>query len=198
MREIKFYRSGDDHGWMSNFARFPIELDGKDWPTSEHYYQAMKFTDPQLQERVRLASGPGQAALIGRDKDLPLREDWDEVKDNVMRKVVLAKFRQHEELAYELVATGDAILIEHTKNDSYWADGGNGRGKNMLGVILMGVRDQLRTQHLSIPECGVEDDVFNSGPHPDTIPLEDRLPKSQRAAWRQRLESLRRGDHPER
>lgn len=144
VREIKFYRSSDPFGWMSNFARFPIELDGKDWPTSEHYYQAQKYLDPQLQERVRLASGPGQAALIGRDRDLPLREDWDEVKDDVMRKVVAAKFAQHEELAYELVATGDAILIEHTKNDTYWADGGNGKGKNMLGVILMEVRDGLR------------------------------------------------------
>ena len=146
-REIKFYRSGDDFGWMSNFGRFPIELDDKDWPTSEHYYQAQKYLDPELQEKVRLASGPGMAAMIGRDKDLPLREDWEEIKDDVMRKVVAAKFAQHPELAYELVATGDAILIEHTKNDSYWGDGGNGRGKNMLGVVLMEVRDGLRGEH---------------------------------------------------
>lgn len=144
MRKIKFYRSGDDFGWMSNFARFPIELDGKDWPTSEHYYQAQKFTDPELQEQVRQASGPGEAARIGRDPNNPLRPDWDQVKDDVMRKVVKAKFVQHKELAYELVATKDAELIEHTKNDAYWADGGNGKGKNVLGVILMEVREQLK------------------------------------------------------
>jgi ribA/ribD-fused uncharacterized protein len=144
-REIRFYRSGDEFGWLSNFARFPIELDGKDWPTSEHYYQAQKFLDVNLQEKIRLASRPGEAARIGRDPHNPLRPDWEEVRDDVMRKVVTAKFTQHEELAYELVATGDAKLIEHTKSDNYWGDGG-GRGKNMLGQILMEVRDKLRDQ----------------------------------------------------
>ncbi len=82
----------------------------------------------------------------GRDRSLPLRKDWESVKDNIMREVVYAKFTQHDHLKKTLLETGDAKLIEHTANDSYWADGGNGKGKNMLGIILMEVREKIRKE----------------------------------------------------
>ena len=63
-----------------------------------------------------------------------------------MREAVLAKFTQHESLRAILLSTSDAKLIEHTENDSYWGDGGDGSGKNMLGRILMEIRQQLRDQ----------------------------------------------------
>ena len=59
-----------------------------------------------------------------------------------MRRAVLEKFRQHPDIRAELPGTGDATLIEHTANDSYWGDGGGGR--NMLGRILMETRETLR------------------------------------------------------
>ena len=55
------------------------------------------------------------------------------------------KFSQNLEIAKELLATGDAILIEHTRNDDYWADGGDGSGKSKLGLLLMQVREELKT-----------------------------------------------------
>ena len=61
-----------------------------------------------------------------------------------MRKVVRAKFAQHEDLRQVLLATGDATLVEHTEKDRYWGDGGDGSGRNMLGRILMEVRQELR------------------------------------------------------
>jgi hypothetical protein len=63
-----------------------------------------------------------------------------------MREVVLAKFTQHTEIREILLGTGDALLIEHTENDNYWGDGGDGQGKNMLGKILMQVREKLREE----------------------------------------------------
>ena len=63
-----------------------------------------------------------------------------------MFDAVLAKFTQNPDIARKLLSTGDAYLIEHTKNDSYWADGGDGSGKNRLGEVLMAVRDSLRAQ----------------------------------------------------
>jgi hypothetical protein len=84
------------------------------------------------------------AARMGRDRSKPLRADWERVKDEVMRRAVLAKFTQHAELRDILLATGDALLVEHTRNDSYWGDGGDGRGRNMLGRILASVREELR------------------------------------------------------
>ena len=82
---------------------------------------------------------------MGRDRKKPLRPDWEAVKDDIMREAVGAKFRQHADLGVLLLATGDALLVEHTANDSYWGDGGDGSGRNMLGRILMEVREALRT-----------------------------------------------------
>jgi hypothetical protein len=66
------------------------------------------------------------------------------VKDAIMEHAVFAKFTQHDDLRASLLATGDATLIEHTKNDRYWGDGGDGTGRNMLGITLMKVREELR------------------------------------------------------
>jgi len=96
---------------------------------------------------MRLVKSPALAAKMGRDRRYPLREDWEWVKDQIMREAVLAKFRQHADLQTLLLSTGDAEIIEHTKNDAYWGDGGDGSGLNMLGRILMETRDQLRKEN---------------------------------------------------
>lgn len=141
---IHFYRVSDEYGCFSNFAPYPIQLDGKLWPTSEHYFQAQKFQEEEHQERIRQTKSPMIAARLGRDRKKPLRPDWEAVKDDVMRQVVRAKFRQHEAIRQILLSTGDATLVEHTANDRYWGDGGDGTGKNMLGRILMEVREELQ------------------------------------------------------
>jgi ribA/ribD-fused uncharacterized protein len=84
------------------------------------------------------------AARWGRDRKRKLRRDWESVKVNVMREAVLAKFTQHRDLRELLMSTGDATIVEHTDHDDYWGDGGDGRGKNMLGRILLDVRRALR------------------------------------------------------
>jgi len=142
---ILFYRQGDQWGEFSNFSPHPIDLDGQTWPTSEHYFQAQKFHDPDARTRIREAPGPGQAARLGRR--LPgLREDWEAVKESVMLDALRAKFDQHDRLERVLLSTGEAELVEHTTNDDYWADGGDGSGRNRLGVLLMQVRDELRSR----------------------------------------------------
>lgn len=144
--EILFYSVTGEHGYMSNFSRHPVKVDGKIYPTSEHYFQSQKFAGTKYESEVRRAKGPGEAAQIGRDRSLPLRRDWESVKDNVMRKVVEAKFRQHEDIRDRLFATDNAKLVEDTTDDTYWGRGSGGRGKNMLGVILMEVRSKLRAE----------------------------------------------------
>ncbi len=146
MTVINFYTTKGDYGCFSNFSRHPVKLKGHTWPTSEHYFQAQKFVDTKYESEVRKASGPSEAARMGRDRKNPLRKDWESVKDDVMREVVYAKFTQHEDLKKTLLSTGDAKLIEHTENDTYWADGGDGSGKNMLGIILMEVRERIRKE----------------------------------------------------
>ena len=79
-----------------------------------------------------------------RDPNRPIRLDWDDVKDDIMRTALLAKFSQHDELRQLLLDTGKADLVDHTEEDSYWGDGGDGSGQNVLGKILMETRQQLR------------------------------------------------------
>ena len=103
---------------------------------------------PQIQEKIRQIASPMDAALEGRNRQNPLRPDWEGVKDKVMLQALRMKFSQNPEITKELLATGDAILIEHTRNDAYWGDGGDGSGKNKLGLLLMKVREELKNSNL--------------------------------------------------
>jgi len=143
MKVIKFYRIKDEYGCFSNFAPYPITLKGKSWPTSEHYFQAQKFAETEHEEAIRLANSSMVAAQMGRDRKRRLRDDWEAVKDDIMREALEAKFTQHPDLRALLLATGSAQLVEHTSNDRYWADGGDGNGLNMLGQLLMSLRAEL-------------------------------------------------------
>ena len=141
---IKFYSVAASYGEFSNFAPYPIRLKGKVWATSEHYFQAQKFAGTPHETKIRKAASPMKAAELGRTRKVRIRDNWDHTKDNVMLEAVRAKFTQHNDLKELLIDTGDALLIEHTENDDYWGDGGNGKGKNKLGKILMKVREELR------------------------------------------------------
>ena len=141
---IHFYSTAGDYGAFSNFSRHAITLKGKRWPTSEHYFQAQKFAGTAHEEEVRACKTPSLAANTGRSRKLPLRRDWESVKDAVMMDAIRAKFTQHADLRELLLGTGDAELVEHTANDSYWGDGGDGSGANRLGLLLMRLRAELR------------------------------------------------------
>ncbi len=141
---IKFYSEKGEYGEFSNFAQFPIKLKGKLWQTTEHYFQAQKFLGTDHENKIRKAASPMQAAELGRTRKVKIRQNWDHIKDNVMYDALKAKFSQYNRLKELLISTGDKILIEHTENDSYWGDGGNGKGKNRLGILLMKLRTELR------------------------------------------------------
>jgi hypothetical protein len=145
MKTINFYKLADEYGCFSNFSKHPVIIDGKKWKTTEHYFQAMKFEgmDVNHQLEIFFAKSPGEAAQLGRRRDWTLRPDWEQVKDGIMKYAVKAKVEQHLDVFKMLMQTGDAYIAEHTKNDSYWGDGGDGTGKNMLGKILMEIRQEM-------------------------------------------------------
>lgn len=130
---IRFYSVAEAYGEFSNFAAYPIMLAAKRWPTSEHYFQAQKFSDAALRERVRKAKSPMIAARLGRDRSTPLRRDWESIKVGVMTDAVLAKFSQHQDLAEPLLGTGDALLIEHTETTPTGAMAVMGRARTCSG-----------------------------------------------------------------
>jgi ribA/ribD-fused uncharacterized protein len=134
-----------EYFFLSNFyeALPLIKIDGKYWPTTEHYFQAMKSLDEKEQEKVRACSTPGFAKRAGRH--VTLRDDWQQVKEEVMLKALRVKF-QNPELEKKLLDTNNDILEEgNTWNDMYWGkDLKSGMGHNRLGILLMQVRDERR------------------------------------------------------
>jgi ribA/ribD-fused uncharacterized protein len=143
---INFYKLKDPYGDFGNFSPHPFELKGKVWLTSEHYFQAMKFEGTYHEDDIRASPGPWAAAKEGRRRDRPLREDWEEVKEDIMYEALQAKFDRYPELKELLLSTEDATLVEDSPIDSYWGCGKNRKGQNRLGVLLMKLRDEYKGQ----------------------------------------------------
>lgn len=127
--------------FLSNFFPSPVMLDGVVYPTVENAYQAAKTTDPLKRYGFQsYYTSPEQAKRLGRS--LPLRDDWESVKFQIMADLVWCKF-QDNELRRRLIDTAGHDLIEgNTWNDTIWGVC-NGVGQNHLGRILMNVRDHL-------------------------------------------------------
>ena len=140
--DIHFYGRYLPYFEFSNFYKAEIKVDGKVYPTTEHYYQSKKYEGTEFEEKVRLCKTPSDAAAMGRDKSLPLRKDWESVKDDIMLKALRCKFEQHKNLGQILLSTEDRIIVEWTDKDKYWAASTNG-GQNKLGQLLMKVRSEI-------------------------------------------------------
>ena len=145
-KSIKFYNRNEPYYEFTNFYPASVVIDGQCWPSTEHYFQAQKFVGTPYLEVIRGFSSAREAFQLSRDPAVSWwrRSDWDAVKDDIMLKALRCKFAQHLDLRKMLWETGDKELIEHTTNDSYWADGGgHGKGQNKLGKLLMKVRDDI-------------------------------------------------------
>ena len=152
---INFYSKTKVYSEFSNFHRASFNLDSKEWPTVEQYFQAQKCLDENVQEQIRTLKSPKTVKSMGRN--VVLREDWELVKFDIMEKALKAKFEQNESLKKLLLGTGQKELREHTARDNLWGDGGNGKGKNMLGKILMKVREDLRKNAIEEKKDNVEE-----------------------------------------
>ena len=84
------------------------------------------------------------AAKMARDRSHPLRSDWEQLKDNIMHRAVLAKFTTHADIQAILLNTGNQPIVENAPSDYYWGCGKDGSGQNKLGQILEAVRSTLR------------------------------------------------------
>ena len=142
---IRFYDRFDDYYEFTNFYLHPVWIDGHSWPTTEHYFQAQKFVGTPYYDYVRKLPFPRDAFKLSRDPLASrwIRQDWHSVKEKVMLKALRVKFSDID-LKRKLLCTDKKKLVEHTSNDSYWGDGGDGKGLNRLGELLMQVREELK------------------------------------------------------
>lgn len=151
--EIRFYRANEKpYGAFSNLFQRPIEFEGVVYPTSEHAYQAGKAAKPAVRDWILSAPTPALAAMAAHGLYVwDVVPDWAKIKFDRMRGVLRAKFDQHPDLKELLLATGDARLVEAgTVNNAVnrlWGEV-DGKGENMLGVMLMELRTAYRQPEL--------------------------------------------------
>lgn len=134
-----------EYRFLSNFYIADFVWNGTLWPHSEAAYQAAKATTRADYESF-IKMKPGEAKRHG--KVINIRSDWEEVKYDIMRDIVFEKFRQNPDLAEKLLATGWAHLEEgNNHHDQIWGvcPPRSSQGSNLLGKILMDVREELRS-----------------------------------------------------
>ncbi|KAJ3515130.1 hypothetical protein NLJ89_g1944 [Agrocybe chaxingu] len=144
---ILFYHKHDPHYGFTNFSAHPVIYKGKRYPTSEHLFQSFKFQDhrPNLAEHIRTCSErPSVAFSEARRFQPEIRPDWKQVNIQKMDETLFHKFTQHRDLLDELLATGDAELIEDSDKDAFWGVGADRKGRNELGKCLERLRATLR------------------------------------------------------
>lgn len=152
--EIHFYRANEKpYGAFSNLFRRAIAFEGREYPTSEHAYQAGKASKEAVREWILSAPSPSLVAMAAHGLyTWDIVPDWSKTKFDRMRRVLRAKFTQHQDLRELLLSTGDARLVESAKTNNavnrLWGEV-NGQGKNMLGVLLMELREELRAESSS-------------------------------------------------
>ncbi len=148
---IRFYSKDEPYYEFTNFANFPIIVDGQFYNTSEHYFQSQKLVGTPYVEYVALLPRPRDAFEFPRQPHIAywVRKDWQSVKESVMYKGLYHKFTQYSNLKKLLLETGNRKLVEDSPHDSYWGIGRDGRGLNQLGNLLMNLRGALRSQRVS-------------------------------------------------
>lgn len=156
-RQVFFYEQ--DFYVLSNFSAFTLRWSGIRFDTSEAAYHWEKFRHAEMttaevmsidvRDAIRVAISAHEAFKIAEANKHLRRADWDSVKVNVMRNILIRKTEQHEYVRRKLLATGDRELIENSWRDNFWGWGPNRDGKNMLGKLWMEVRAELRGSNAS-------------------------------------------------
>jgi ribA/ribD-fused uncharacterized protein len=146
--EVRFYRASEKpYGAFSNLYRREIEFEGEKFATSEHAYQAGKARKPAVRKWLMEAPSPALLAMAAHGLYVwDINSDWSKIKFDRMKRVLQAKFTQHEDLKQLLLSTGTARLVESATVDNavnrLWGEV-NGVGNNKLGEMLMEVRAEI-------------------------------------------------------
>jgi ribA/ribD-fused uncharacterized protein len=134
-------------GWyvFDNFAAFQINWKGKDYPTSEHAFQAAHFIDtrPDIAEKIRNCKSPRLAADFANENCQFEDPEWKAKRLEIMEDILRHKLNQHEIVKQTLLATKDKTIVEMNDNDEFWGWGKNHNGNNNLGEIWMKLREEI-------------------------------------------------------
>lgn len=159
-RVARICKVAEQWGDFSNFGRVPVTVDGVEFNTTERLYQVMKFTDPEARRAVFRATNPKMTAKHYETLGL-WREEWPAMIVDAMKYCLMQKYAQSEKFRSELESTGGLFIVEDQttfpkKKADTWgvklsADGKSYEGPNLLGRLLMELRDN-GTLEYSLPD----------------------------------------------
>lgn len=129
---------------LSNFSSFEVEINGARAPTVEHAYHVLKFEDPTIQHFILDARSAHDAFKYAQALKEFVRPDWNDVKVEFMKELLITKVEQHPYVYKKLMETGDRELVEDSWRDSFWGWGEDHNGQNQLGKLWMEIRTSLR------------------------------------------------------
>lgn len=154
-REVFFYEN--DFYVLSNFSAFKLRWAGRMFMTSEHAYQWEKFAYSPLRpigshyhqrnratDAIEMSKSAHEAFKIAESYGDTVVYGWAQARVEAMRQILHAKVDQHEYVRKKLLQTGSRILIEDSWRDDFWGWGPEKNGQNMLGMLWMELRDDLR------------------------------------------------------
>ena len=146
---IKFYRATGEYGFLSNLYKVRLIFEGLWFPSSEHAYQYGKFREKNTKKWAMEAPKPHLLSILAHSLFVwDIVNNWSKIKVNRMYNVLKAKFSIYA-LKELLLDTGNSLLIENSKTDSFWGIGKLGKGKNTLGKLLMKVREEIKQENYS-------------------------------------------------
>jgi ribA/ribD-fused uncharacterized protein len=129
--------------FLATFSAHAIEYQGKLYPTVEHAYHSSRYSDEAIKEEIRQAKSPYLAWEISQKYKAGQIADFDTKKVAVMEELCRLKLAQHEDVKAGLLASGDDVIVKNYP-DPFWGIGKDGVGKNMMGIMWMKLRSELK------------------------------------------------------
>lgn len=163
MADKILYNAKTDKPWLSQFAAIPVVLfyvkNNKRYmlhfATAEAAFHYFKTKAKPFREKIMASTTGANARYWGSAKaECPMRDDWNDIRKKVMRRVEWAKFTQNPLFGQLLLDTGDAELLELAPwdKDGYWGVNNSGEGSNNSGKIKMKVRSKLKGHKFRIDD----------------------------------------------
>jgi|SaaInlV_100m_DNA_5_1039725.scaffolds.fasta_scaffold04409_2 ribA/ribD-fused uncharacterized protein len=131
---------------LSAWSKHAIYIEDLEWPSVEHYRQAMKFENAEYREKIRAAQHPKDAKRLGELWWKRKKSSWKSEREIYMTRGMYIKCKTHPEVTETLMASDDLPILDTSNFDYFWGCGRDGRGANRFGAVLTDIRAKLRAE----------------------------------------------------
>lgn len=164
-KTIAFHKIDGEWGILGNFARTPLVVDGVTFYSAESLFQVMKLTDPAARRHVHSMKGLWLKKQANKYAATVGRADWASIFVDALKFCLMTKYAQCDAFRAELERTGNRVIVEraHGRADTYSAklsaDGMTWTGGNLMGRLLMELRDKGGLDYRLPPDATIFSDL---------------------------------------